>query len=701
MNARGVSAPHSGLHDDGDVSTTGTGALAASGAAPVSPCQASANAYASPGRMPSVAARVPPRHLGRMTVRRPGRSPLPAPRAVATTLLLSCCVPTAAPAQTPDTTHLRAPTVFSHVRVFDGKRVIPVTTVVLDGGRITRVVTGREPAATPVNARIIDGTGKTLLPGFIDAHTHTFNRAHLKQALAFGVMTHLDMFTSLSTMRALKSEQEEGRAADRADLFSAGTLITAPGGHGTQFAIAIPTLAGAGGAAAFVADRLAEGSDYIKVVLEDGGTAARPLPTLDSATLEAVIAAAHERGRLTVVHVSSVAAARLAIAAGADGLAHAFTDRPPDPDLGHLAAQHGVFVVPTLAVIEVAFGGRGGASLVDDPILGPRLFPGDIEDLQVRLPPGVEPPGSMTHAIEAVRLLRDAGATVLAGTDAPNPGTVHGASLHRELELLVEAGLTPTEALAAATAAAADAFGLPGRGRIAEGARADVILVDGDPTVDITATRAIAGVWKEGRRYMLGLYIEQARRLRAEARAAAAAAGSRPPGSTSGIIGEFDADAEMGKAPAASFGAGWATASDRQYGGGSGATMTVEAGGAGGSRGALAVRGQLSADARPDLRYAGVMFSPGPTAGTPADLSGFASLAFRAKGDGRGYALRIYHRRGSRPSVYAFQAGPEWREHLVTFADAGLDGRDVTAILFTALGAPGPFAFQLDDVRLR
>src|SRR5258707_1366630 len=95
--------------------------------------------------------------------------------------------------------------------------------------------------------------------------------------------------------------------------------------------------------------------------------------------------------------------------------------------------------------------------------------------------------------------LREVGARILAGTDAPMPGTAHGVSLHRELELLVHAGLTPLEALAAATSLPADAFGLHDRGRIAPGLRADLLLVEGDPGSDILATRHIRGVWKRGK----------------------------------------------------------------------------------------------------------------------------------------------------------------------------------------------------------
>jgi imidazolonepropionase-like amidohydrolase len=97
-----------------------------------------------------------------------------------------------------------------------------------------------------------------------------------------------------------------------------------------------------------------------------------------------------------------------------------------------------------------------------------------------------------------VRPLADAGVTLLAGTDVGTPGTAHGASLHHELKLLVDAGLRPVEALHAATAAPARHFSLTDRGHIAPGQSADLLLVDGDPTTDITATRNIVGVWRRG-----------------------------------------------------------------------------------------------------------------------------------------------------------------------------------------------------------
>ena len=108
-------------------------------------------------------------------------------------------------------------------------------------------------------------------------------------------------------------------------------------------------------------------------------------------------------------------------------------------------------------------------------------------------------------ARESVRALHAAGVPILAGTDANETPAApasppFGSSLHDELELLVEAGLTPVEALRAATSVAAEHFGLDDRGAIAPGLRADLVLLDADPTVDIAATRSIRGVWIAGER---------------------------------------------------------------------------------------------------------------------------------------------------------------------------------------------------------
>jgi prolyl oligopeptidase len=382
--------------------------------------------------------------------------------------------------------------VIRDVRVFDGERVLERATVVVRDGRIAAVGTG---LPVPAADEVVDGAGRTLLPGLIDAHTHTRADSQLEASLAFGVTTVLDMFTNPELAAGWRRGQAEDGAPGRADLFSAGTVATAAGGHGSR--APIPTVDSVGAAAPFVAERIAQGSDYLKIVIEDLAKLGRELPSLDAPRVTALVAAAHDGGILAVAHVGVLADAEIALAAGADGLVHLWADQPPSPGTARRMAEVGMFVVPTLTILERTPGRAGGATLIADERTGPLLDPEAVRNLEAE----VARPDWYDTVVESLRALHRAGVAILAGSDAPNPGTTHGASMHRELELLVAAGLTPVEALRAATSAPADAFRLDDRGRIRPGARADLVLVEGDPTADIMATRAIRAVWKRGVRF--------------------------------------------------------------------------------------------------------------------------------------------------------------------------------------------------------
>jgi len=383
----------------------------------------------------------------------------------------------------------------TNVRVFDGETLIPKAVVVVRDGKIAAV---GPKVAVPQGAEVIDGGGGTLLPGFIDAHTHAAFTEQLRRAVVFGVTTELDMFTDPAFARSARAEQAApGGVSDRADLFSAGSLATVPDGHGTEYGLPAPPITRPEDAQAWVDARLAEGSDYIKIVDETGATFNLKIPTLNPPTIAALIRAAHKRGKLAVVHISSQVSALRAIESGADGLVHLFADSPPDDELIRSVARHKAFIIPTLTVLQstTASGMASGKGLTVDPRLKDHLTPGEIANLLQ----WAKGNGELKYAFETVRKLRDAGVPVLAGTDAPNPGTAHGVSIHREMELLVEAGMTPQQALAAATSVPAKAFRLQDRGRIASGLRADLVLVSGDPLQDITATRAIVRIWKGGK----------------------------------------------------------------------------------------------------------------------------------------------------------------------------------------------------------
>lgn len=380
------------------------------------------------------------------------------------------------------------------VRVFDGERVQPRVNVVVRDGRIAAV---GPDVVIPRGSHVVDGNGATLLPGLIDAHVHAWGDAR-RDALRFGVTTELDMFGDVHALAAARHERNEPARTDLADLWSAGTLVTAPAGHGTEYGMPIPTLADAAAADDFVRARIDEGSDYIKLIRDDGSAygGQHHMATLDDATVKAVIAAAHANGKLAIIHAVKADDAEFALANGVDGLAHAFFDRAASPAMIALAREHPAFMVPTLTVFASMSGSDAARTLREDPRIAPQL--GELQRTMLDQVASVLPPQALATAMANVRAFHVAGVPILAGTDAGNPGTAHGASLHGELALLVKAGLTPVAALRAATAAPADAFGLKDRGRIAAGLRADLVLVDGDPTADITRTRAIRQVWKNG-----------------------------------------------------------------------------------------------------------------------------------------------------------------------------------------------------------
>jgi imidazolonepropionase-like amidohydrolase len=575
--------------------------------------------------------------------------------------------------------------VIRNVRVFDGVRAIQKTDVWVQNGAIKAI---GEHLKTPAEVRSIDGAGDTLLPGLIDAHVHAYGNA-LKEALVFGVTTELDMFTDYHFAAQIKKEQAAGKDLDMADLRSAGTLVTAPHGHGTEYGIAIPTISSPQEAQAFVDARIGEGSDYIKIIYDDGKTYGLNIPTISKETMAAVVAAAHKRGKLAVAHIGSLQGAKDAIAAGVDGLAHLFVDLPPDHEFLSLAAQHHVFVVPTLSVLASISGVASGKPLAHDPHREPYLSSMSISNLEHTFP---GKSGSLKNPEEAVRELEAQHTPILAGTDSPNPGTAHGVSMHGELQLLVESGLTPAQALASATSVPAAAFHLEDRGQIAPGKRADLLLVKGDPTADIKATRDIVSVWK------LGVEDDrEAYRAEVEKEKHADQAQKQsppPPGSESGLISDFEDGTT-----AAKFGAGWQVSTDQMMGGKSIAQMSVVDGGAESSKKALQITGEVIPGA--SALWAGAMFFPGPAPMTPVNLSSKKAISFWTKGDGKTYQLMLFAKsKGFIPASKSFTAGPEWKKITLPFSAFNTDGSDLEALLFSGSLPNGQFSFMIDNVKL-
>jgi hypothetical protein len=161
--------------------------------------------------------------------------------------------------------------------------------------------------APPLGARVIDGTGHTLLPGLIDGHAHVGETdANLSRFFTFGVTTVIDLFGPLDFLARHRASDLSPEGLGRASVFGAGTLATAPKGHGTEYGVPIPTLERPDEARGFVAARKAEGSDFLKIVFDtssaDVGGQPSAMPTLSLETVRALVAAAHESGLVATVH---------------------------------------------------------------------------------------------------------------------------------------------------------------------------------------------------------------------------------------------------------------------------------------------------------------------------------------------------------------------------------------------------------------
>jgi imidazolonepropionase-like amidohydrolase len=421
-------------------------------------------------------------------------------RLVLALALLLACGPTVPPGP--------ATFVVQDVRLFDGENASERRSVLVVDGVISTI--GGAELKIPRGVAVIDGSGRTLLPGLIDAHVHLSQdlEADLRQAISLGVTTVLDMWNGSERYERIKAV----RASDppgMASVLTAGQGATVPGGHPSQMGgPPFPTISTPDEAQAFVDARLAEGSDYIKIIYDDLASLGMSVPALDPPTLEALIAAAHARGRLAVVHALSTERAREVIEAGADGMVHLFTEPAAMPGFADTVKSRGAFIIPTLTVSHgLMCGIPHGPDVVSDAVFRPYIRANLRPGMTMSFPPRTGA-GKCEGTHQAIRSIVETGGTILAGTDAPVPGQTYGASLHVELEALVSAGLTPVQALTAATAATAKAFRLDDRGRIQPGLRADLLLVDGDPTTSIRATRSIVAIWKRGLRVVRTTYAE-------------------------------------------------------------------------------------------------------------------------------------------------------------------------------------------------
>lgn len=625
--------------------------------------------------------------------------PRPLPTLVlASALLASCAAGPAGRPAGPGTC-----LVVANATLIDGSGGIPRpgTTLIVEGDRIAWIGSAGL-APHPAGAPTIDAAGKWIIPGLFDAHVHLASvqtpagvvqeeTQKLLDAFLFsGVTSILDCWATEEVFDLRRLEREGRIESPR--IFATGPGLTAPEAHGTEFGIAQPVVRSEDDAREQVRRLAALGADLVKVAVDALPGDAGVRPSLEPALFRAIVSEAH-RLRLRVgVHVLHPRLAEMVMREGADVILHAFPGDGFDGATLNAFRRRGGWIVPTLAVEEPLARLRDDPGFLEEPLLvaaaDPRLrrlfgagsarrLAGTHYDLAASAYPAVE---------ETVRRFAEVGAAIAAGTDASNLGVFHGPALHREAELLVRAGLSPMQALLAATRGGPRALGLEwDRGLLDLGRLADLVVLGADPLADIRNLARVEVVVKGGR-----IVDREALRERIQG----TITGTLP----DGPFADFESEDGLTGAVSRPFGV---------VESGSGPHSTVDVRIAREGSGAHLVVEGLVADV-PDA-VAGVAMHLSPFGLHAVDLDRTPWIRFRARGDGGVCLLELITLDcGQGVFLRAFRAAEEWAPVEIKldrlrprFVEPGtpLDlSRALTLRVVTGEGRRGPFRVELDDI---
>jgi imidazolonepropionase-like amidohydrolase len=377
---------------------------------------------------------------------------------------------------------------------------------------VTNGVIVGEPSAAPAgfSGEILDVEGKWVIPGLNDLHTHSYGNMApgnvfdspgtpvvAKRVLYAGVTGFLDLFGREEAMYAFRERQREGGVVG-ADLFASLSCLTATAGHCTEYGIPTRTMDSPDDARRTVADLAGRSPDVIKIIYAPTGR----MPSVDRETLAAAVSTANELGLKTVIHVNTWQDVRDAVAVGASAVTHVPAGALPN-DLAPLMALRGVYSIPTLAVETDLPNFVAQQSLLESPLATALTTDAIIaayrsdEMAQHVAQEHERRQQQRTNIFSSVKTMADAGVTILTGTDSGNWGTIQGFSLHRELVLLVDAGLSSWQALAASTTLTGEFLGKSFG--VMPGDEANLVVLDASPIQDIRNTQQIAMVIHHGK----------------------------------------------------------------------------------------------------------------------------------------------------------------------------------------------------------
>jgi len=392
---------------------------------------------------------------------------------------------------------------FTGARVIDGTDRAPIdnATIVVRAGRIVDVGPATR-VTVPSGAERVSLSGKTVIPGLINAHGHVGNTVGLQQGhySAENVLRDLKTYASygVTTVFSLGDDQEAGfkmrdaqntPSLDRARLFVAGPVLAPKSPEEAR---------------KLVDEVAAMKSDIVKIRVDDNlGTTAKMPPEI----YKAVIDESHKKGMRTAVHLFYLEDAKGVLDAGADFIAHSIRDKDVDDSVIAMLKRRDVCVCPTLTREVSTYVYESTPAWFSDPLFLKSADPKTIE--QLKEPARQEQMKNsksaqrykvaLDQASRNLKKLEDAGVKIAMGTDTGPPARFQGYFELMELDLMAKAGLTPKQVLASATRDAARCQKLDrDLGTLEANKWADFVVLDADPLADIKATRSIADVYVAG-----------------------------------------------------------------------------------------------------------------------------------------------------------------------------------------------------------
>jgi len=411
--------------------------------------------------------------------------------------------------------------VLKGARLIDGtgRPAIENSVLVIEGDHLAAA--GKAGSVSiPKDADVRDVSGKTIMPALINLHGHlglSSNGAdsvaghytednvvkQLNKYLSYGVGTVASLGQDEDTIYKIRDAQRAGTLGG-ARLFAAGRGFLEYTGRTNPTDVRYRPQ-NPDEARGDVRELAAHHPDFLKMWVDDGlghGTKIQP------AIYQAIIDEAHKQHIRVFAHEFYLSDAKALLAAGLDGFAHSIRDQPVDNDLIKTMKARGVFLIPTLVRDEVLFAYADNLKWLDDPFFRAGFEPGALAF--VRSPENVEKGrkdpdiakyrAGLEMGKKNLKTLSDAGVKIAFGTDSGIPTRFPGYFEHRELQLMVEAGLSPMKAIVAATGTNAEILGGASQfGTLQAGRRADFLVLDANPLDDIHNTEKLSAVWQAGK----------------------------------------------------------------------------------------------------------------------------------------------------------------------------------------------------------